>query len=173
MFLSATLWLPWPLSNSHGHNTPSKPAFSDYVVDRCSNVMSITEQSEHQIQQAATIIIKVKATYLPEQSRPNDSKYVFAYTIRIENTGTEPAQLISRYWHIVDANEQVQEVQGMGVIGEQPRLEPGSDYTYTSGAILETDTGTMAGSYTMRTDNGELFDVGVPMFALVKPQALH
>ena len=135
--------------------------------------MSITDQSEYQIEQAATIIIQVKATYLPEQSRPNDSKYVFAYTIRIENSGTEPAQLISRYWNILDANDRVQEVQGVGVVGEQPRLEPGNDYTYTSGAILETDTGTMTGNYTMRTDKGDLFDVSIPMFALVKPQALH
>lgn len=117
--------------------------------------------------------VTVKAQYLEQQSRPQENKYVFAYTIGIENTGSEPAQLISRYWHITDANNGVQEVQGEGVVGKQPRLMPGENYTYTSGAVLETPTGTMYGHYVMQRNDGTSFNTEIPAFALVPPQALH
>lgn len=117
--------------------------------------------------------VTVNTRYLNEQSQPEKSRFVHAYDIAISNTGSETAQLISRKWHIIDANNEVQEIQGMGVIGEQPTLEPGQSYSYTSGVVIATDTGTMTGSYTMRTPEGEEFETDIPMFALVKPSALH
>lgn len=119
------------------------------------------------------INVSVKCTYIPEQSRPEQNRYVYAYTITISNHGERPAQLISRHWLITDANDDLQEVKGDGVVGDQPRLKPGEDYTYTSGAVLATPTGTMQGSYQMRTDDSETFDTAIPLFALVPPQAIH
>lgn len=119
------------------------------------------------------INVSVKCTYIPEQSRPDQNRYVYAYTITLSNRGERPAQLISRHWLITDANDDLQEVKGDGVVGDQPRLKPGEDYTYTSGAVLATQTGTMQGSYQMRTDDGETFDTAIPLFALVPPQAIH
>lgn len=121
----------------------------------------------------STINIDVKTAYLAEQSQPEEDQFVFAYTITIKNNGGKAAQLVSRYWHIVDGNNDVQEVQGIGVVGEQPRLESGESYTYTSGAILETASGTMSGKYMMRYDDGEKFEAPIPVFALVQPQSLH
>jgi len=117
--------------------------------------------------------IDVKTRYLDEQSTPDDEKYVFAYTISIENTGRDTVQLISRYWHIRDANEQVQEVQGLGVIGEQPTLKPGERYTYTSGTVINTPNGTMLGHYTMQRQDGSQFEAKIPAFSLAIPHALH
>lgn len=119
------------------------------------------------------IQINVKTTYIPEQSRPGNQRYVFAYTITIQNQGEEPAQLVSRHWVITDANNKVQEVKGMGVVGQQPRIMPGTEYVYTSGAILETDAGIMEGSYQMRTDAGTTFKAPIPPFALLTPHAVH
>ncbi|MBU3069062.1 Co2+/Mg2+ efflux protein ApaG [Aestuariicella sp. G3-2] len=120
-----------------------------------------------------SIRIHIKTRYLPEQSQPQQKKFVFAYTITIANEGEETAQLISRHWKITDANGEIQEVAGVGVVGEQPVLAPGEEYTYTSGSVLETETGTMEGSYQMRADSGDLFDVPIPAFALVPPHRLH
>ncbi|SMF01711.1 ApaG protein [Alteromonadaceae bacterium Bs31] len=119
------------------------------------------------------IEVTVKAEYLAEQSLPVEGKYVFAYTITIQNLGDVAVQLISRYWHIVDANNAIQEVEGLGVVGEQPQLQAGESYTYTSGAVLETSTGTMEGHYIMVDDQGNEFKALIPPFALVKPEALH
>lgn len=119
------------------------------------------------------INVSVKCTYIPEQSRPDQNHFVYAYTITISNHGDRAAQLLRRHWLIKDANDDVQEVKGDGVVGEQPRLQPGEDYTYTSGAILATQTGTMEGSYRMQTDDGLEFDTPIPLFALVPPQAIH
>ena len=119
------------------------------------------------------IHVSIKTQYIQDQSEPQDQRFVFAYTITIENHSPQPAQLISRHWIITDANNQVQEVQGMGVIGEQPRLAAGASYTYTSGVVLNTHTGTMSGSYQMRLDNGEEFAAPIPTFALIHPQSLH
>jgi ApaG protein len=119
------------------------------------------------------INVSVKITYIPEKSRPAENRFVYAYTITIANHGSRPAQLISRHWLINDANDGVQEVKGIGVVGEQPRLEPGEDFTYTSGVVLSTQTGTMHGSYQMRTDEGESFDAPIPLFALVPPHFIH
>lgn len=120
-----------------------------------------------------SIRISIKTRYLPEQSQPQLSKYVFTYTITIHNAGDETVQLISRRWKITDAHGRVQEVAGVGVVGEQPILAAGEDYTYTSGAVLDTETGTMKGFYQMRTDSDELFDVAIPVFALIPPHRLH
>lgn len=122
---------------------------------------------------APDIDVSVKSTYIPERSQPAEKRYVYAYTITISNRGSRPAQLVSRHWLINDANNEVQEVKGAGVVGEQPRLQPGEDFTYTSGVVLPTQTGTMQGTYQMQTDEGESFDTPIPLFALVPPQSIH
>ena len=98
---------------------------------------------------------------------------VWVHGLTIRNKGDKPAKLISRRWHIVDANEEIREIHGMGVVGQQPRLNPEASYTYTSGAVLATATGTMSGAYMMQYDNGEEFEAPIPTFALVRPEALH
>lgn len=119
------------------------------------------------------IEVSVKVVYLAEPSRPDEQHFVFSYTITIANLGDEPAQLIARHWRIKDANDELQEVTGIGVVGEQPRLLPGEEFTYTSGVVLATETGTMEGSYQMQRDNGEFFEAPIPMFALLPPHAIH
>lgn len=119
------------------------------------------------------IHIEVETGYLPEQSAPEQSRYAFRYTITIHNHGAQSAQLVSRYWRITDADDQVQEVKGQGVVGEQPTIQPGSSYRYTSGAVLQTEGGTMEGSYQMRHADGAEFETPIPAFALVQPGALH
>ena len=119
------------------------------------------------------IEVRVRTNYMETQSVPLDHRYVYTYTITIANNGATPAQLISRHWRITDANEKLQEVQGMGVVGEQPHLRPGESYTYTSGVILETETGLMEGTYHMRADDGAMFDAPIPTIAFVPPHAIH
>lgn len=121
----------------------------------------------------SSIIVDVKPRFIETQSLPEVHRYVYTYTITIANRGDEPAKLISRHWRITDANEKLQEVQGIGVVGEQPHLKPGESYTYTSGVILETETGIMEGTYQMQTDEGVMFDAIIPAFALVPPHAVH
>ncbi len=120
-----------------------------------------------------TIAIKVKTAYLDDHSQPEKSRFAFAYTITIENHSNKPAQLLSRHWIITDADNAVQEVEGIGVVGQQPRILPGDSYTYSSAAVLETQAGTMEGSYKMQTDSGESFNVPIPTFSLTRPQSLH
>ena len=119
------------------------------------------------------IQVQVKSRYLADQSDPAMSRYVFAYHVTIANQGTRAAQLISRHWIITDANYEVQEVRGEGVIGEQPRIAPGQTYEYTSGCVLTTDVGTMEGSYQMRGEDGEAFDAEIERFTLSLPRTLH
>ncbi|HET9113338.1 MAG TPA: Co2+/Mg2+ efflux protein ApaG [Burkholderiales bacterium] len=119
------------------------------------------------------ITIAVQTAYLPEQSDPDQERYVFAYTITISNTGTVAAQLVSRHWLITDAEDRVQEVRGLGVVGEQPLLKPGETFEYTSGTALNTPVGTMRGSYQMIAEDGEHFDAEVPAFVLAMPRTLH
>jgi ApaG protein len=119
------------------------------------------------------IRIKVATQYVDDQSEPDIDRYVFAYTITIENLSDVPAQLMSRHWVITDANGKVQEVRGDGVVGEQPRLDPGETYRYSSGAVLETPVGAMEGSYHMRADNGIGFEAPIPPFTLAVPGTLH
>ncbi len=117
--------------------------------------------------------IEVATCYLDDQSEPDQDRYVFAYTIHMRNNGKVPAQLLERRWTITDANGKIREVTGEGVIGEQPWLRPGDDFTYTSGAVLETHLGTMQGSYAMLADDGTRFDAEIPAFTLAVPRTLH
>ncbi len=117
--------------------------------------------------------VAVQTAYVPEQSDPGEERYVFAYTVTIRNEGTIPAKLLTRHWIITDANGKVQEVRGEGVVGEQPQLQPGEGYQYTSGTILETPVGNMRGSYQMLADDGMEFDAPIPAFTLSLPHALH
>lgn len=123
--------------------------------------------------QQYNIQVLVETAYINEQSEPGDNRYVFAYTITITNTGTVPAQLISRHWVITDANNKVQEVRGEGVVGEQPRLAPGDSFRYTSAAMIETPVGCMQGNYQMIADDGVEFDAKIPVFNLSTPHTLH
>ena len=119
------------------------------------------------------ISIQVRTTYIPEQSDPGSDRYVFAYTITIANEGTASAQLISRHWVITDAENQVQEVRGLGVVGEQPFLRPGESFEYTSGTSLGTPVGTMRGSYQRVAEDGQKFEAEIPEFTLSMPRILH
>ena len=117
--------------------------------------------------------VRVVPRYLPEQSEPDEERYVFAYTVTIANTGETRAQLVSRHWIITDGKGQVNEVRGQGVVGEQPVLEPGQAFEYTSGCPLETPVGTMRGSYLCVAEDGTRFQAEVPEFALAGPRTLH
>jgi ApaG protein len=122
------------------------------------------------------VTVTVVPTFLPDQSEPESSKFFWAYTIRIQNSGAETVQLLNRHWRIIDANGQTQEVKGAGVVGEQPVLGPGESFEYTSGAPLPTPSGFMVGSYEMATQGGRHFDVGIPAFSLDSPhgqQQIH
>ena len=119
------------------------------------------------------ISVKTKTVYIADQSDPANDRYVFAYTITITNTGSAPAQLVSRHWIITDATDKVQEVRGKGVVGEQPHLRPGESFEYTSGSAIATPVGTMRGSYQMVADDGTPFDVTIPEFTLSMPRVLH
>jgi ApaG protein len=119
------------------------------------------------------IKISVQTAYLPGQSVPEQNRYVFAYTVTITNAGSIPAKLLTRHWVITDANSQTREVRGEGVVGEQPHLAPGTSFEYTSGTVLETPVGTMAGSYQMVADDGTRFDAEIPSFTLSIPRTLH
>ena len=119
------------------------------------------------------IKIDVVTEYIDGQSDPDEYRYAFAYTITIVNEGAVSAKLISRHWIITDSDGKVQEVRGQGVVGEQPLLEPGQGFRYSSGAILETPVGTMQGSYQMRAEDGVEFDAPIAAFRRAKPGMLH
>ena len=129
--------------------------------------MLLMEKNSYEIR------IEVATKYIVDQSEPDVGRYVFAYTITIENLGDLPARLLSRHWVITDANGKVQEVTGDGVVGEQPHLNPGETFRYSSGAVLETPVGAMQGSYRMEADNGTNFDAPIPPFTLAVPGVLH
>lgn len=115
------------------------------------------------------IQVSVRPIYLEEQSEPDENRYFWAYQVRIENRGGETVQLLNRYWHITDATGKVVEVRGPGVVGEQPVLQPGEAFEYTSGTPLPTPSGIMVGSYEMTTEAGERFDIAIPAFSLDSP----
>lgn len=117
--------------------------------------------------------VAVRTRYLAEQSDPDRANYVFAYTITIRNTGQVAAQLISRHWIIVDANNHIEEVRALGVVGHQPLLQPGEQFEYTSGTALATPQGSMTGSYFCVAEDGEQFEAKVPEFILSLPRTLH
>ncbi|TAH36094.1 MAG: Co2+/Mg2+ efflux protein ApaG [Alphaproteobacteria bacterium] len=115
------------------------------------------------------IRITVKPTYLADQSAPNDNSFVWAYHVRIENCGKETVQLRNRHWKITDSYGRTQEVRGPGVVGEEPVLNPGDAYEYTSGTPLPTPSGIMVGSYEMESQTGDRFNVDIPAFSLDSP----
>ena len=119
------------------------------------------------------VTVEPKARFLAEQSDPAKDQYVFTYTITITNTGDVAAQLLSRHWIITDADHKVQEVKGIGVVGQQPMLKPGESFEYTSGASIPTSVGTMQGSYQMMAADGKAFEAPIPLFTLSVPLTLH
>ncbi len=115
------------------------------------------------------IRVTVRPLYLEDESEPDEDRYFWAYTVEVANLGAETVQLRTRFWHITDSLGRVQEVRGPGVVGEEPVLEPGESFEYTSGCPLATPGGIMVGRYTMETDGGENFDVDIPAFSLDVP----
>ena len=120
-----------------------------------------------------TIDVQVETRFVPDQSKPHDNRYVFAYTVTLHNAGDMPARLLTRHWVITDANGKVEEVRGEGVVGEQPWMRQGDRYQYSSGAVLDTAVGTMQGSYQMLADDGTRFDAPIAPFTLSIPRTLH
>ena len=119
------------------------------------------------------IRVTVTSRYIAEQSLPRARRYVWAYTVRITNEGGEPARLVTRHWIITDANGKVDEVRGPGVVGEQPLLEPGDSFQYTSSCVLQTPRGTMHGSYQMVREDGHGLDAEIAPFTLSMPSELN
>ncbi len=119
------------------------------------------------------INIDVNTWFVEKESDTQAQRYVFAYTITIENVGDEAGQLLNRHWYVTDGGGDVQEVQGPGVVGKQPRIVPGESFCYTSAAVLATPVGSMHGSYEFQRDNGALFDVPIQAFSLSVPNVVH
>lgn len=125
------------------------------------------------ISPSSQFAVHVDTVFVESESSREDSRFVYNYTITLNNLGKESAQLISRHWKITESDDRVQEVQGEGVVGQKPVIEPGESYTYSSGVVLDTPLGTMEGSYKMRQSDGSTFKAPVPLFALVPPYAVH
>lgn len=115
------------------------------------------------------LVVRVAPQYLPEHSDPEAARWFWAYTVELENHGACAVQLISRHWVVTDARGKVEEVRGLGVVGDQPILRPGEAYRYTSGCALETPSGAMVGTYRMEVDGGAWFDAAIPAFSLDLP----
>lgn len=115
------------------------------------------------------IRVAVEPNFMEDQSEPEEGRFIWSYRVVIENRSAETVQLVARYWRITDSQGRVREVRGPGVVGEQPTIAPGSIFEYTSGAPLETPSGVMTGTYRMRANSGESFEVGIPLFALDSP----
>jgi ApaG protein len=122
---------------------------------------------------AYDLAVSVTTRYLDEQSAPDRANYIFTYSITIKNTGKVAAQLISRHWVITDANNHIEEVRGLGVVGRQPLLQPGEEFEYTSGTQLATPQGSMQGAFFFVAEDGNKFEVKVPEFVLSLPRTLH
>jgi ApaG protein len=129
-----------------------------------------------QVRPGRDIVVRVVSAYLPEESEltsPSDRKYVFAYHIEIENRGMRPVKLLARHWWITDARQAVREVEGEGVVGQQPVIPPGDVFSYSSWCVIPTPSGSMRGSYAMVTPTGEAIEVPIPAFSLLTPAALN
>jgi len=124
-------------------------------------------QTDHEIS------IRVETSYIESQSAPANNVFAFSYTINIHNRGKTAAKLLNRHWVITDADGKVQEVRGEGVVGEQPHLQPGEAFRYTSGTLLATPVGSMQGEYEMADDSGQRFVATIPPFSLARPNSLH
>ena len=135
--------------------------------------MSVSELPEIKTNLADTIQVDIKTRHIEGQSQPQHNKFVYAYTITIHNTGIENVKLLSRHWVITDNEEEIREVKGEGVVGQQPVIAAGDHFTYTSGVFVNGDEGSMTGSYRFCTDDGELFDADIPTFYLIPPSKLH
>lgn len=120
-------------------------------------------------QTTSDLTVSVEPQFLDHESRPEDNLWVWAYTVRIENKGSDTVQLRTRHWKITDAHGRTQEVRGPGVVGEQPVLKPGQSFTYTSGTPLKTPSGIMTGTYSMEGPGGRMFDIAIPAFSLDSP----
>ncbi|PIJ49722.1 Co2+/Mg2+ efflux protein ApaG [Erwinia sp. OLTSP20] len=123
--------------------------------------------------ESSRICVQVQSVYVASQSLPDEERYVFAYTITLRNLGHDDVQLLNRYWLITNGNGRETEVQGEGVIGEQPHIAAGSEFQYTSGAVLETPIGTMQGYYEMQDMQGQRFKVEIPVFRLAIASCIH
>ena len=119
------------------------------------------------------IDIELETSYMADHSEPDKDRYVFAYTITLVNRGSISAKLLTRRWIITDADNRIEEVEGEGVVGEQPTLKPGEGFRYTSGTVVETPVATMHGSYKMLAEDGNTFDTDIPQFVLSAPRILH
>jgi ApaG protein len=119
------------------------------------------------------IDIEVETSYMADHSEPDKDRYVFAYTITLVNRGSISAKLLTRRWIITDADNRIEEVEGEGVVGEQPTLKPGEGFRYTSGTVIETPVATMHGTYKMLAEDGNTFDTDIPQFVLSAPRVLH
>ncbi|BDH47155.1 protein ApaG [Salmonella enterica subsp. enterica serovar Choleraesuis] len=119
------------------------------------------------------VCVQVQSVYIESQSSPEDERFVFAYTVTIRNLGRQPVQLLGRYWLITNGNGKETEVQGEGVVGEQPHIDASNEYQYTSGAVIETPLGTMQGHYLMVDNQGNTFQVAIPVFRLAVPAFIH
>ncbi|ELY5934964.1 Co2+/Mg2+ efflux protein ApaG [Cronobacter malonaticus] len=119
------------------------------------------------------VCVQVQSVYIEAQSSPEDERFVFAYTVTVRNLARTPVQLLGRYWLITNGNGKETEVQGEGVVGVQPHIQPGGEYQYTSGAVIETPFGTMQGHYEMVDDQGNGFHLDIPVFRLAVPTLIH
>ena len=117
------------------------------------------------------VLVEVESQYVPSRSNPEEGRFFFAYTIRISNVGDETVQLVSRHWIITDADDEIEEVRGPGVVGKQPVLGPGQTFQYTSACPLKTAWGSMRGTYQMVRTDGSSFDASIPQFDLAIPAA--
>ncbi len=151
--------------------TPVKIVWNAHL--RCASRFTQYNTSPMATGKKHEITVTPRPAYIPEQSDPESGRYVFAYTITLKNTGNVAAQLISRHWIITDAADQVQEVRGLGGVGEQPLLKPDDSFEYTSGTAIATPVGTMRGSYQMVGEDGLQFDAPIPQFTLSMPRVLH
>jgi ApaG protein len=120
-------------------------------------------------QRTKDVVVRVEPEFLAEQSSPSDGRYIWAYTVEIDNQSDADLRVTGRYWHIADSRGQVQEVRGQGVVGEKPVVRAGESFRYTSGAPLSAPSGMMSGAYTVESDSGESYDVDIPVFVLDSP----
>ena len=155
----------------HGLRIPANPRDSRAMQEGTTGRPQRAPQRRDFLYERTTrdIRVAVHPAFLDDQSEPEENRYLWSYTITIENKGAEAVQLLSRYWHISDSAGRVQEVRGPGVVGAQPVLEPGQMFEYTSGCPLPTASGAMVGRYQMRSASGEAFEIDIPMFLLESP----
>ena len=164
-WVPAACRLPHPERRANRDITPELPALVTVMEFGWNSPMASGKKYE--------VTVTTQVQYIADQSDEANGRYVFAYTINIRNTGSIPAQLISRHWIITDARNQVQEVRGLGVVGAQPLLKPDESFEYTSGTAIATPVGTMRGSYQMVAEDGTHFDAAISEFTLSVPRVLH